>query len=195
MDDHGNTSEEATSAQGTKLASDLESEMKVPEYDTVWPMPINATWRLMPPLPCRCSRTSSVHLDHIPRDDQCKAGGTGKFSSHRYKTLTPATDDPRDTPTEPPVEDPRESINPHEVSTPTNKQKSTALNDETGRFQCVTCTPQSSPPAAHLSSCLVTYATNALSTPRGCLNSTSPSAGLTALTGTRSGQCPDAGPA
>ncbi|RRT44643.1 hypothetical protein B296_00051009 [Ensete ventricosum] len=66
MDDHGNTSEEATSARGTKSASDLESEMEVPEHDAA---PINVAWRPMPPPPCRCSGTSSVRLGHIPRDD------------------------------------------------------------------------------------------------------------------------------
>ncbi|RWV91206.1 hypothetical protein GW17_00046526, partial [Ensete ventricosum] len=89
MDGHGNTSEEATSPQGTKSASDLESEVEVPEHDAAWPMPINAAWRLMPQPPCRCSRMSFVRLSHIPRDDQGKARGTGKFPSHRYKTLTP----------------------------------------------------------------------------------------------------------
>ncbi|RZR99558.1 hypothetical protein BHM03_00029125 [Ensete ventricosum] len=94
MDGHGNTSEEATSPQGTKSASDLESEVEVPEHDAAWPMPINAAWRLMPPPPCCCSHRSSVRLGHISRDDQCKAGGTGKFPSHMYKTLTPAAEKP-----------------------------------------------------------------------------------------------------
>ncbi|RWV80204.1 hypothetical protein GW17_00058565 [Ensete ventricosum] len=69
MDDHDNTSEEVASARGTKSVSDLESEMEVPEHDAAWLMPINATWRPMPSPPCHCSRTSSVHLGHIPRDD------------------------------------------------------------------------------------------------------------------------------
>ncbi|RWW56978.1 hypothetical protein BHE74_00036293 [Ensete ventricosum] len=47
MDGHDNTSEEATSARGTKSASDLKSEVEVPEHDVAWPMPINATWRPM----------------------------------------------------------------------------------------------------------------------------------------------------
>ncbi|RWW12286.1 hypothetical protein GW17_00024057 [Ensete ventricosum] len=64
MDGHGDTSEEATSARGTKSAVDLESEVEVPEHDTAH-------------APCRCNRTSSVRLGHIPRD--C-----------RSKTLTPA---------------------------------------------------------------------------------------------------------
>ncbi|RRT32992.1 hypothetical protein B296_00051686 [Ensete ventricosum] len=38
--------------------------------------------------PCRCSRTSSVRLGHIPRDDKGKVGCTGKLSSYGYKTLT-----------------------------------------------------------------------------------------------------------
>ncbi|RWW24738.1 hypothetical protein GW17_00010961 [Ensete ventricosum] len=49
MDGHGNTSEEITSARGTKSMSDLESEVEVPEHDVAWPMPINAAWRPMPP--------------------------------------------------------------------------------------------------------------------------------------------------
>ncbi|RWW73509.1 hypothetical protein BHE74_00018610 [Ensete ventricosum] len=93
--------------------------------------------------PCRYSRTSSIRLGHIPRDDKGKAGCTGKLPSHRYKTLTPTArflltwasegplwvtppiskeafvqdrhprDGPRDKSTEPCVEDPRGSINPH----------------------------------------------------------------------------------
>ncbi|RWV77046.1 hypothetical protein GW17_00062182 [Ensete ventricosum] len=40
--------------------------------------------------PCRYSRTSSIRLGHIIRDDKGKAECTGKLPSHRYKTLTPA---------------------------------------------------------------------------------------------------------
>ncbi|RZR93430.1 hypothetical protein BHM03_00021947 [Ensete ventricosum] len=49
MDDHDNTSEEATLARGTKSVSDLESEVEVPEHDAAWPMPITVAWRPMPP--------------------------------------------------------------------------------------------------------------------------------------------------
>ncbi|RZS22804.1 hypothetical protein BHM03_00055647 [Ensete ventricosum] len=123
MDGHDDTSEEA------KSAADLESEVEVPEHDAAH-------------APCRCSRTSSVRLGHIPRDDKGKAGCTGKLPSHKYKTLTPAAgflltwasegplwvtpptskeacvqdrhprDGPRDQPIELCVEDPRGSINP-----------------------------------------------------------------------------------
>ncbi|RRT31469.1 hypothetical protein B296_00054969 [Ensete ventricosum] len=48
MDSHDNTSEEATSAQGTKSATDLESEVEVTGYDTAYPMPINVAWRITP---------------------------------------------------------------------------------------------------------------------------------------------------
>ncbi|RWW18240.1 hypothetical protein GW17_00017785 [Ensete ventricosum] len=104
MDGHGNTSEEATSARGTKSASDLESEVEVPEHDAAWPMPINAAWRPMPP-PHAAAAARPPYVSAISR-------GTTKDRHPR--------DGPRDTPTELPVEDPRGSINPQEVSTPTD---------------------------------------------------------------------------
>ncbi|RWW82287.1 hypothetical protein BHE74_00009248 [Ensete ventricosum] len=48
MDNHDNTSEEATSARGTKSAADLESEVEVTGYDIADPMPINVAWRITP---------------------------------------------------------------------------------------------------------------------------------------------------
>ncbi|RRT82970.1 hypothetical protein B296_00002363 [Ensete ventricosum] len=95
MDDHDNTSEEATSARGTKSASDLESEVEVPEHDAAWPMPPPyASAAARPPYVSAISR--GMTKDRHPRDG------------------------PRDTPTELPVEDPRGSINPQEVLTPTD---------------------------------------------------------------------------
>ncbi|RZR74569.1 hypothetical protein BHM03_00038634 [Ensete ventricosum] len=90
------------SARGTKFLSDLESEVEVPEHDAAWPMPINAAWRPMPP-PHAVATTRPPYVSAISR-------GTTKDRHPR--------DGPGDTPTEPPVEDPRGSINPQEVSTP-----------------------------------------------------------------------------
>ncbi|RZR79361.1 hypothetical protein BHM03_00005077 [Ensete ventricosum] len=81
MDGYGNTSEEATSVRGTKSASDLESEMEVPEHDAAWPMP--------PPHAAATARPPYVSA--IPR-------GTTKDRHPR--------DGPRDTPIEISVEDP-----------------------------------------------------------------------------------------
>ncbi|RWW39621.1 hypothetical protein BHE74_00055033 [Ensete ventricosum] len=94
MDGYVNTSEEAMSSRGTKSASNLESEVEVPEHDVAWPMPINAAWRPMPPPHAVVAARPLYVSDRHPRDG------------------------PRDTPIELPVEDPRGSINPQEVSTP-----------------------------------------------------------------------------
>ncbi|RZS07771.1 hypothetical protein BHM03_00038673 [Ensete ventricosum] len=113
--------------------------------------------------PCRCSRTSSVRLGHIPRDDKCRTGCTGKLPSHRYKALTPAVgfsltwasegplwvtppiskeacvqdrhprDDPRDKPTELRVEDPRGSINPRRKFRPPPTLADLYTRTRTGR--------------------------------------------------------------
>ncbi|RZS28783.1 hypothetical protein BHM03_00062430 [Ensete ventricosum] len=46
--------------------------------------------------PCCCSRTSSVRLGHISRDDKGKVGCTDKLPSHRYKTPVPAIGRPKE---------------------------------------------------------------------------------------------------
>ncbi|RWV82517.1 hypothetical protein GW17_00055981 [Ensete ventricosum] len=79
--------------KGPSRASDLESEVEVPEHDAAWPMP--------PPHAAAAARP--LYVSAISR-------GTTKDHHPR--------DGPRDTPTELPVEDPRGSINPQEVSTP-----------------------------------------------------------------------------
>ncbi|RRT83413.1 hypothetical protein B296_00007866 [Ensete ventricosum] len=112
MDGRDNTSEEATSARGTKSASDLESKVEVPEHDVAWPMPINAAWRPMPP-PHAAAAARPPYVSVISR-------GTTKDRHPR--------DCPRDTPTELPVEDPRGSINPHEVSTLPTIKRTVHLN-------------------------------------------------------------------
>ncbi|RZS29032.1 hypothetical protein BHM03_00062699 [Ensete ventricosum] len=95
MNGHSNISKEATSSRGTKSASDLESEVEVPEHDAAWPMPPpHAAATACPPYDSAISRGTTK--DRHPRDG------------------------PKDTPTELPVEDPRGSINPQEVSTPTD---------------------------------------------------------------------------
>ncbi|RRT43051.1 hypothetical protein B296_00020631 [Ensete ventricosum] len=126
MDGHGNTSEEATSARGTKSASDLESEVEVPKHDAAWPMPINGVWRPMPP-PHAAAATRPPYDSAISR-------GTTKDRHPR--------DGPRDTPTELPVEDPRRSINPQEVSTPTNVG-GLAHSDENRSSRHLSSTPES----------------------------------------------------
>ncbi|RWW53184.1 hypothetical protein BHE74_00040349 [Ensete ventricosum] len=113
--------------------------------------------------PCRCSRTSSVRLGHIPRDDKGKAGCTGKLPSHRYKTLTPTAgflltwvsegplwvtpptskeayvqnrhprDGPRDQPTELCVKDPRGSINPRRKFRPPSTLADLRTRTRTGQ--------------------------------------------------------------
>ncbi|RZR74116.1 hypothetical protein BHM03_00032213 [Ensete ventricosum] len=127
MDGHGNTSEEATSARGTKSVSGLESEVEVPEHDAAWPMPINAAWRPMPP-PHAAVAARPSYVSVISR-------GTTKDRHPR--------DGPGDTPTEPPVEDPRGSINPQEVLTPTDVG-GLAHSDENRSSRHLSSTPESS---------------------------------------------------
>ncbi|RWW86130.1 hypothetical protein BHE74_00005119 [Ensete ventricosum] len=77
MDDHDNTSEEATSARGTKSTSDLESEVEVPEHDAAWSMPINVAWRPMTP-PHAAATARPPYVSAISR-------GTTKVSAHIKK--------------------------------------------------------------------------------------------------------------
>ncbi|RRT52372.1 hypothetical protein B296_00027478 [Ensete ventricosum] len=67
MDDHDNTSEEATSARGTKSAIDLESEVEVPEHDTVKPTPINVAWCVMPS-PHAATAARPLYVSAISRE-------------------------------------------------------------------------------------------------------------------------------
>ncbi|RRT36378.1 hypothetical protein B296_00023142 [Ensete ventricosum] len=65
MDSHNNTSEEATSARGTRSVADQASEVEM------------------------TGCTSSVRLSHIPRDDNGKVGHTDKLSSPETSMILP----------------------------------------------------------------------------------------------------------
>ncbi|RRT36792.1 hypothetical protein B296_00040350 [Ensete ventricosum] len=126
MDDHDNTSGEAMSARGTKSTSDLESEVEVPEHDATWPMPINATWRPMPP----------PHAAAVARPPYVLAISRGPTKDHHPR------DSPRDTLIEPPVKDPRGNINPQKVLIPTDVD-GLAHSDENKSSQHLSSTPES----------------------------------------------------
>ncbi|RRT75101.1 hypothetical protein B296_00011139 [Ensete ventricosum] len=117
MDGYVNTSEEVTSSRGTKSASDLESEVEVPEHDAAWPMPINAAWRPMP----------SSHAAAAARPPYVSVISRGTTKDRHPR------DGLRDKPTELCVENPRRSINPRRKFRPPPTLADLRTQTRTGR--------------------------------------------------------------
>ncbi|RRT36542.1 hypothetical protein B296_00034076 [Ensete ventricosum] len=134
MDGHDNTSEEATSARGTKLTSDLESEVEVPEHDDPCPRPmplqphVLRMTRSYPEGRLSVGGASSDHPLPPPERPVCRIA---------IPETTPGTS------TELPVEDPRGSINPQEVLTPTDVG-GLAHSNENRSSRHLSSTPESS---------------------------------------------------